>query len=390
MLTFETSIQSLEVPETIHTESWQQCQTLANSGWWQAYLNQICLQTVLPWLEETLGIEPIVTSPNTPQFWSLVNGSAIAVENRRFILVPTEAMDRSELRVPQEWVDIPTWVGDYYLAVEVDPDEQVLQVWGYCTHEQVKLQGQYDASDRTYCLTESDLIQDMAVFWVMQQVAPEPTRSEVSSLANLSNQEADTLIQQANHSEAVPLRLSIAFLQWGALLQNDRWLQRLCELSPSQSPQSPAAQPDLTSVQLGQWLQNQFELGWQTLTDLFRTEPDLAFSFRREETQATIRRVKQIHLAAELSDVVLAIALKPEPDERIRIGVQVLPMQGNAYLPAQLQLVMLSSMGEILQSVEASDQSNYIQLRRVKCSPGMVFRLQIRVADVSVTEDFVV
>ncbi len=42
-----------------------------------------------------------------PSFWEFVNGTAITVDNLRLVLVPTLAMDEDELRVPQEWVDIP-------------------------------------------------------------------------------------------------------------------------------------------------------------------------------------------------------------------------------------------------------------------------------------------
>ena len=35
------------------------------------------------------------------------------------MLIPSEAIDDSELEVPQEWVDIPSWAADYYLAVQI-------------------------------------------------------------------------------------------------------------------------------------------------------------------------------------------------------------------------------------------------------------------------------
>ena len=397
MLTFDTSTQWLEIPAEVHRESWQP-QSLETSGHWQAYLNQVCLKTILPWLQETIGQQPVIHSPETPAFWELVNGSAIELNTLRLIVVPTEAMDTSELRVPQEWVDIPDWVGDYYLAVEIDTDEQMVHVWGYTTHAQIKTQGHYDPIDRTYTVTGKALIQDMAVFWVMQQVTPEPTRVDVPALPSLPAADAEALIQQVRRSDTGWPQLEIPFSQWGALLQDDRWLQRLCQVQPiDQAQQSDqiqqVPQPEVAQrlVQLSQWWQNQFETGWQAIADLFSAEPDLAFSFRREDdSQPSIQRAKQLQLGSGLPDVILAIAVEPEPDERLRIGVQVLPLQGTAYLPANLRLVMQSTAGETLQSVAASDQSNYIQLRRFKCSPGTAFRLLVIVADVSVTEEFVV
>ncbi|PSO81051.1 MAG: hypothetical protein BRC41_15925 [Cyanobacteria bacterium QH_9_48_43] len=57
------------------------------------------------------GLAP---SPALPSFWEVVNGTAIALSGVRLVLIPSEAADLSELRVPQEWVDIPSWGGDYY------------------------------------------------------------------------------------------------------------------------------------------------------------------------------------------------------------------------------------------------------------------------------------
>ncbi len=176
MLLSDSSTQCLEITQKIQTESWQQSQSISTAGHrWQAYLNRVCVQTILPWLQEKAGIEPIITSPHDPGFWEFMNGSAIALGHTRLIVVPTEAMDRSEFRVPQEWVDIPNWVGDYYLAVEVDTDEQQICLWGYATHQQLKSHGHYDASDRTYCLDGSESFQDMTAFgWSINWLQNKP------------------------------------------------------------------------------------------------------------------------------------------------------------------------------------------------------------------------
>jgi hypothetical protein len=384
MLTFETSTQWLEIPDTVHTQFWQPSMA---SDRWQAYLNQVCLRTVLPWLQEKSGIEPEVASLDTPEFWELVNGSAVRLGDTRLILVPTEAMDWNELRVPQEWIDIPSWIGDYYLAVEVDTDEQVLQIWGYATHEQIKSQGKYDPSDRTYQLTGDGFIQDLAVFWVMQQLATEPTRAGVPTLADISTTTATPLIQQLANPDVILPRLELPFQQWGALLQDDRYLQTLCQQRRQHQP-SPVEERSQSAVQLSQWMQNLFETGWQTMEAVLGTTSDLAFSFRGENDQPLVQRVKPIQLSTDLN-VVLAIAIELAPDNRRRIGVQVLPEQAATVLPSHLQLRMTSPTGDVLQSVESSDRSRYIQLRPFKCAPGTAFRLQIQVADVSVTEDFV-
>src|SRR5689334_13754739 len=153
MLVSDTSTQWLEIPDAVRTQSWQQSQSISIPGnRLQAYLNQVCLQTVLPWLQEKSEVEPAIDSTDSLSFWEMVNGSAIVLGTTRLIFIPTEAMDRNEFRVPQEWIDIPSWVGDYYLAVEVDTDDHWLNIWGYTTHQMLKSEGRYDPSDRAYCL----------------------------------------------------------------------------------------------------------------------------------------------------------------------------------------------------------------------------------------------
>lgn len=386
MLGLETTTQWLEIPPAIHTQAWRQSQSVPIPGQrWQAYLNQVCLATIVPWIQEKSGQVPTVCSIAHPNFWQMVNGSALRLNTTRVVLIPQEAMDRSEFRVPQEWIDIPSWAGDYYLAVEVDADEQELQIWGYATHQMLKA-GTYDPDDRTYCLNGDQVIQDLTVFWVMQQLATEPTRSEIAALPELTTTQAAELMQRLGDAAIVFPRLEVDFAQWGALLAATSWLQQMCE--QQQATTVISDQP--TQINLSQWLQNVFETGWQTIEEIFGSTPDLAFSLRQESvSEASIQRVKRIHLGEAFPDVLLVLSLTTEADDRRRIWAQVLPWQGNDYLPSNLTLTLLSINGATLQSVQAGTQSNYIQLRRFKCPPGSEFRLQVTIEAVSVIESFI-
>ncbi|MBD2075400.1 DUF1822 family protein [Phormidium sp. FACHB-592] len=379
MQLLDTSTQWLEIPAMVHEAAWQREFSLAGDRV-QAYLNQVCLQTVLPWLQEKSGIEPVVDT-DYPEVWELVNGCAINIGNTRLILLPTEAMDKNEFRVPQEWVDLPTWIGDYYLAVEVDTDEQWLNLWGYTTHQALKSIGAYDEHDRTYSLDESDVIQDLTVFWVMQQLPAEPTRADIPALSPLTEVQAESLIQQLANRDVTLPRLEASFAEWGALLSST-WLQQFCE---RRRPRTNAP----VSVNLSQWVQNVFETGWQAIEELFQTEPTLAFSFRREdEPEFIVRRAKRLQVGAD-TNVLLVVRLDPELDQRQRIWIQVLPWQGNASLPENLSVELLSATGAVLQSVQAGSQSNYVQLKRFKCTVGTPFRLQIVCADTRIIEEFI-
>ncbi|XWK90502.1 MAG: DUF1822 family protein [Phormidium sp.] len=220
----------LEFSAQQQNQAWEKSQSFSlASSRWNAYLNQICLTAVLPWLQEEYAPKAKVC-PNKAallSFWEVVNGTAIVLDNTRFVLIPGEASDQSELRVPQEWVDIPSWVADYYLAVQVNPDDRCVVIWGYAKHEQLK-RGIYDVRDRTYSLPQENLILDLNVLWVARQLATEEiTRAEVTPLAILPQAQAENLLQRLGNSAIIEPRLAVPFELWGALLEHGGTRQQL-------------------------------------------------------------------------------------------------------------------------------------------------------------------
>lgn len=225
----------LELSQTARSKAWQQSQAFRRpSSRWNAYLNQSCLCAFLAWLREEYAAEPNIwpSSKALPSFWEVVNGTAITLGPIRLVLIPTETIDLSELQVPQEWVDIPSWAADYYLATQFNPDDGWVRIWGYATHQQIKTSGRYAPETRTYCLNEDNLIQDLNVLWVARQLCPEEsTRSEVSLLPTLPLVQAENLLQRLANSLMAAPRLAVPFELWGALLEHGAWRQRLYEQS---------------------------------------------------------------------------------------------------------------------------------------------------------------
>jgi hypothetical protein len=221
----------LEIPANVQNQAYIHSQSFSHpSSGYQAYLNELCLNVVLPWLQADFAPQAKV-SPNInalASFWELVNGTAIVSDGIRFILVPSEAMDLSELRVPQEWVDISSLAGDYYLAVQVEPDEAYVRVWGYCSYEQLKNQGSYDASDRTYSLDAVDIINDINVLTLERELCrQESTTKVIPQLATLPQEQAQNLISRLGNPEIITPRLAIPFQLWGAIIEHGGWRQSL-------------------------------------------------------------------------------------------------------------------------------------------------------------------
>ena len=292
----------LEIPQTFQTID----QTYSTAGGRQrASINQLCLDAFLPWLREELAPRARVY-PNTmalPSFWEVVNGTAIAFDNTRLVLVPTLSIDLDELRVPQEWVDIPDWVADYYIAVQVNPDDGWMRIFGYTTYQHLKTMGVYDAGDRTYSLEVEDLIPDLNVLWIARQYSQDtvetrrqsPQRGEppqgagsnfaslhkASPLPSLPKTQAHNLLERLGNPTVVFPRLAVPFQLWGALLTHSGWRQQLYERRQGL--------PEQWSIQ--QWLQagvSNFaqQLGWGRRGLLPRSSgmrsQELSFSLSRQ------------------------------------------------------------------------------------------------------------
>ncbi|MBW4455814.1 MAG: DUF1822 family protein [Nostoc indistinguendum CM1-VF10] len=214
----------------------------------RGWINQKCLQAFLPWFQEEMAPTARVypNSAALPSFWEVVNGTAITFDRDRLVLIPTLAMDDDELRVPQEWVDIPEWVADYYVALQVNPDDGWIKIFGYTTHQILKTKGVYDAGDRTYSLEKEDLIPDINVLWVTRQLDwSETLRAEIAPLDPITKTQAENLLERLGDRDVKFPRLAVPFSLWGALLAHSGWRKKLYELR----------QGLLIQRSISQWLQ---------------------------------------------------------------------------------------------------------------------------------------
>ncbi|MBZ8179664.1 DUF1822 family protein [Oscillatoria salina] len=317
----------LELSSTDLDRAWEQSQAFSTTARrWNAYLNRLCLNTVLPWLQQEYDrharVFPHLAA--LPSFWEVVNGVAIAhlsppqtriaLPGPRLILIPSEAIDCTEIQVPQEWVDIPSWIGDYYLAVQVNPDDGWVKIWAYCTHSQLKQKANYDRHSRCYCLKEEDAIADLNVLWVARQVCPdEPTRVSIPPLPNLSLERANALIQRLSSPNILLPRLEIPFPTWGALLEHSGYRQRLYQQRLGLNEQWSVV--DWLQKRISQIAQ---ELGWQKI----QMQPSLAQARGETETPQPI-------LSKELVIAGQAYELRVIPKADISQGIWRFELSSN-------------------------------------------------------------
>lgn len=255
----------------------------SDSARWTAFKNRLTLDAFLTWLKAESGIEeqPEVwpSRDDLPSIWEIVNGTTIQLGETRIVLIPHDGVDTNEYEVQAEWVDIPSWAANYYLAVQVNPDDCWLRVWGYATHKKLKQAGQYDSIRRTYLLRREELIEDLNVMWVAGELGSD-RKVVIQPLPNLSPAQAETLLTQLSQKTFYSPRLEVKFENWAALLANYKWRQELYNRrianSYTQSRSHIAVAPRKKPMELRQWLRNAIESGrelvedgWQTFEDIF-------------------------------------------------------------------------------------------------------------------------
>jgi hypothetical protein len=380
----------VKIPANLQASIWEQHQsTVSTWSKWNRYLNQVCLETCLLWLQaETIPTATAWSDHDCfPELWNVVNGSIITVGAIRFALIPTESIDQTSIDVPQEWVDIPGLVADYYLAVQVALESQELRIYGYTTHRQLKQDGAYDADDRTYCLDAEALNIDLNALWLSythQGIAQ--VREALTPITPLSNAQVDRWLEQLGNSTEAFRRLEIPFQAWAALIENPVWRTRLCQPEPSID-----SAPLLDAVtRLNQWFQGQVDAAWQSLDQVLIPQP-VAIAIRSRVAQldqmgeSGVYRVKVFSLEG-IGQIALVLGVAAISDTENSIELQVLPAGGASDLPGATQLRLLTIDNQELGKVSA-DVTETIELE-FRVNQGERFQIEITCEGQTITEQF--
>lgn len=372
---FDNPVQPiLKMPADL--EKWHRSETIADSATrWQIYLHQLASTPLITWFQAEFDclvrlwpyVEPL-------DIWHASNGIGLQLGESRIVVILSETIDAAEISVPQEWVDLPDWSADYYIAAYVDVDEDRLALWGYTTREQLKSQGTYRASDRTYGLNDANMVQDFSAFWVAQQMA-QPATIQAEPLTNLSTAEAENLIQSI--AKLPEPRLALPFDQWAALFANGCWRQQLYRQRYSPTP-----------VSIQDWLDHIFEQGWQSTDTLL--PQSAATRFRSAATSTAVLTCgKKIFLNTSPDDLLLMFSVDIEANKRRNIRIQLYP-SSESLLPSDVVLALeLSETGELLKTVKAGSRDNFIQIPPFRCSAGQRLRVHIQLDNSICQEDFI-
>jgi len=370
---------------------------------WRSYLNSLCTTTVLEYLQDYIKNETDLSSQNMQiwqetdlsSIWNIVNGTAITLDSTKLILIPHEDKDFSAFKVPREWVDLPQWVGEYYLAVEINLEQCWLRICGYTTHQQLREIGEHEFTDETYSVAVEELTEDLTAMWMGIELFS-TTEPVVEALPVLSPVETADLLETFNQSIFFSPRLDISFRKWGAFIGDDNLRKQLYQQRQNRNRREVITQAiSKTTVNLGQWFSSAFAAGWQSLDTLINSDTgNLAFAFRQNgaSRKLTVEAAKIIDLGMQFGNksVTLLIGLTKENDNQISIRIQLYPDSQENYLPKNIKLKLRSRSGKVLQELESRSQDNLIQLKRFTCPIGKKFSIEVALDNLSITEDFTI
>lgn len=342
-------------------------------------LNSLTIDGVKQWLEENITEEnESVIIPEAEYLnscWSVVSGTPLALESMKIVAIPSETIDTSGISIPREWVDIPQWIPDYFIAARVDLQQKKVLLWGYVHADTVKQQGTLDRTHQNYILSQDRMSLDLELFGITEPFINKPQTKQKQPLHREVNLEA--ILKQLSLSSAYSPRLDLPFEIWSALISDKRWLKKLYQQRCLNSTTNNSA------TNLLQWLQKDvvepIKSGWQELSELFSANftqtPQPAFASRDESSQKEkwAKKAKVIDLKVQLDSsipIILLVAIAPrlaeseiaqKAKDKYSIMVQLHPESGRKFLPESINLSLLSD-AKLLQEAVSRSQDSYLQL----------------------------
>ena len=376
-------------------------------------INRLVLNCFTNWLrmeapiEEEFNIWP--SAEGLPSIWEFVNGTALTIGHTRLALIPQETIDTDEFSVPQEWVDIPNWLADYYLGVQVNWEQRWLRIWGFISHKTLKQKAEYDPVLRNYLVPGELLIEDLTVMWVARQFQ-ETERAEVSALPELFGHKFDRISEVLGKPRGYSPRLlvtnsepiddsEVAFPKWGALMSKHNLRQQLYSklCSDHHDAQINSDRERLEKLLDANWLPPQ-----KILVSSGRRGRANANQLSKEESFIQLKRGKIIEL--DNQRFVLMIEIKGEKENQgIKLSFKLIPRgEDTTSLPSGLELALLNPSGKVVTSNTAKTGDNQLFLPPNPSKPatmnleklennlkkGKVFQIKITLNGQSKTEPF--
>ena len=160
---------------------------------------------------------------------------------------------------------------------------------------------------------------------------------------------------------------------------------------PNYIPEIASSFINLSSkvVDLKQWFDNTFDVGWQdlsTLLDMTLANPCLE---TRNAKHQFVRRGKLINLGKDIEkQIVLIVTVAAESEREMDVIVEIHPVIGKNYLFPHLHLSVLDADGEAVMETHTRDNNKNIQLE-FSNDLDEIFNLRFTLGDVTLIESFI-
>jgi hypothetical protein len=246
-------------------------------------IDRICQSQIQAYLQKNLGLDVTVAYPTdlkfNPLISQLVNGFVLTISNIRIVFIPSEDLDYGGFEIEQEWVDLSNWTADYYVPIQVNLEGNLLHLWGFISHREVKEQGEFDRISRTYIINSQCLSDDLDDLWLTCELLASdemsPERAAISPLPALLPQTAGKIIDTLRQNRSIfSPRLDLSFEQWGGILNQPKYLE--IYLNPIAS-----TVPHLIT-RLSDWINGQsaaIDQEWKSISEFFKA-PQLSAGYR--------------------------------------------------------------------------------------------------------------
>lgn len=359
----------LEIPPQVKAQGLKQHATFPHRAeGWQYLLNYLTANTIRTWFATELGGNPVV-SPATS--WQFTNGVAIDLQGVRYVIIPDESIDRNSFSVPREWLEIPAWVGDFYLAATVDLDHNTVELWGFTDFNTLKY-APIDFQDQNYQLDRNYINCNPNLLLTQRHFNLPLETKVVNSVVPISRERAQNLTHRLASANVIVPRLALPFADWLSLIYNQKNLENLSLLRQGK--------PIKTVVNLGQWLANIFPGDWQPTS----------FAYALRDDEEKISRVRRLTIpdAENVIELYLVLSLIQVTNDRVGVLFQLFPLDADN-LPL-LQIKITDGGGNLIQQSTTNGTEAMLKMRRFSGTPGDEFIFQLNVKGYEFIEDFVI
>lgn len=303
---------------------------------WQIYLNTLALLGLEVWLQKRLRNKVI-----TRDISRISTAGNLKVDEFKFCTIATENLLSEVIKISK------INVAHFYVLIEVLEEEEQVVIKGFLSHNQLI------KSRNNSKLPISDGFYQIPL-----------------SLFDMEPNHLPLYQRYVEPSEFAPPIVDSQVTQISEVIQNI--ISR-------------------TNTKLSKWLEGLVDENWQNLDSIQKAELNLEFSIRKINEHNKKFKIIDFEINSEIRKVALIIGISTDSEDKknkIKVLAQLIPINGDNFLPHNIKLALISKAGKVLQTITSRIQDNCIQLNNFKGEVGKKFSIKVSLENSSITEHF--